>query len=85
MQFRESQPASTSDNAACLLQHYPYKTVRLVCSKCDRQERFDKAKLIAAHGSDVSMRELQQLIVRCDRTRNRKSSCGAFFPDLING
>ncbi len=59
-------------------------TVRLACSKCDRQERFGKDRLIAAHGFDVTMHDLQHLIARCDRTHNREASCGAFYPDLMN-
>ena len=67
------------------LRDYPFKTVRLACQICDRQERFDKTKLIAAHGTDVTMLELQALIVRCDHRRGPRIRCGAFFPDLIGG
>ena len=64
---------------------YPYKTVRLACWKCDRQERFSKDKLIAAHGAELTMLDLRPLIASCERRHARATSCGAFYPDLMNG
>ena len=70
---------------ASSLHDYPFKTVRLACQICERQERFDKDKLMAAHGADVTMLELQALIVKCDHRRGLRIPCGAFYPDLVGG
>jgi hypothetical protein len=65
------------------LQDYPFATVRLACSRCERQERYGKTKLIAAHGPDATMLDLQQLIAKCDRPQRPGLACGAYYPDLV--
>jgi hypothetical protein len=71
------------EQTATRLRDYPYKTVRLACRTCDRQERFNKDKLIAAHGDDITMLDLQSRIAACDHRRGARVPCGAFYPDLI--
>ena len=80
-----SNSGFTVDPAAARLLDYPFTTVRLACDKCDRQERFSKDKLVAAHGADIVMLELRPLILQCDRRHGPGRSCGVFFPDLIQG
>jgi len=73
------------DDPADCLQDYPFATVRLVCTRCERQERYGKKQLIATHGSDATMLDLRQLIAKCDRRRKPGSSCEAYYPDLERG
>ena len=65
------------------LRDYPFATVRLACSRCERQERYGKTKLIAAHGADATMLDLRQLIAKCDRPQKPGLACGAYYPDLV--
>jgi hypothetical protein len=67
------------------LQDYPYATVRMACSRCDRQERHGKKTLIAAHGPDATMVGLHHLIGTCSQRLRPGVPCGAYFPDLIGG
>jgi hypothetical protein len=67
------------------LQDYPFKTVRLICSKCELQARFNRDKLIAEHGADAAMLDLRSRLATCVFRHAAGTSCGAFFPDLIVG
>ena len=71
------------EHASTRLQDYPFKTVRLACRTCERQERFSKDRLIATYGQDVTMINLQSLLAACDRQSRSKTVCGLFFPDLV--
>jgi hypothetical protein len=73
-----------AEHAISRLQHYPFKTVRLACSKCEWQERFSRDKLVAEHGAEFLLLDLRPLIARCERRRSGGISCGAFYLDLTN-
>ena len=73
------------DDTTDRLRDYPFATVRLVCTRCERQERYGKKQLIATHGSDAAMLDLRQRIAKCDRLRKPGSSCEAYYPDLERG
>jgi hypothetical protein len=66
------------------LQDYPFKTVRLACSRCEWQKRFSKDKLVAEHGAEFLLLDLRPLIAQCDRRQGSRTPCGAFYPDLTN-
>lgn len=73
------------DNPTDRLQDYPFSTVRLACSRCERQERHGKKRLLAVHGPDATMLELRQLIAKCGQRLRPGVPCGAYYPDLIVG
>ena len=64
------------------LQDYPFTTVRLACYRCERQERYDKDRLIEEHGPDATMLDLRPLIGNCDHRLRSGQTCGIFYPDL---
>jgi hypothetical protein len=68
-----------------LLQDYPFATVRLVCNRCEWQERYGKKQLIAVHGANATMLDLRSRIAKCDRLGKSGYSCEAYYPDLLRG
>lgn len=71
------------DAAICCLSDYPFQTVRLACSRCDRQARFNRERLIAEHGASATMLDMCDTLAQCRRRGTRDARCGAFYPDLM--
>jgi hypothetical protein len=71
-------------DGALTLGDYPSDTVQLSCSKCWRIGRLRLARLIAEHGRDAKLTDLQHILVRCHMRGNERDPCGVFFVDLSN-
>ena len=66
------------------LRDYPFTTVRIVCHRCERQERFRRALLLEEHGPGISMRDLREQIVVCQERHRPGQGCRAYYPDLTS-
>jgi hypothetical protein len=68
------------------LAEYPGELVNLACSKCDRQGKLSKARLIAEHGANKGLVDLLNLLsMDCPKAKKDwqgLTSCGAYYPDL---
>jgi hypothetical protein len=76
--------ARTSGPTHIALRNYPFVTVRVACYRCERQERFNKDRLIEEYGADATMFDLRPRIVACEERHRAGQSCEIFYPDLAN-
>jgi hypothetical protein len=52
------------------LANYPQEMVRLACTKCERRGQYKRGRLIAEHGTDFKLPDLQHVLARCERRTN---------------
>ncbi|MFZ1952955.1 MAG: hypothetical protein WB037_26875 [Pseudolabrys sp.] len=57
-------------------------TVRLSCEKCGRRGQYQKGKLIAIHGPDISLPDLLVEIAQCERRGQMHDMCGVHYLGL---
>ena len=67
---------------------YPFVLVRVACRACPRKGAYRLARLAAAYGPEMEMKTLlDRLTIDClwraeARSKNGKSNCGVYLPDL---
>lgn len=66
-------------SGSILLNAYPFKMVRLACSKCPRQGQYEKGKLIMEHGSAIRLPDLLRAVAKCPRWGSMSDGCGAYY------
>jgi hypothetical protein len=71
-----------NESIGIALRDYPFTTVRVVCHRCERQERFRRERLLEEHGPGITMRDLREQIVICHERHRPGQSCRAYYPDL---
>lgn len=75
------------DNKASRLKDYPYKTLEVVCRKCERAGRYGIKRLIEEHGANMTFLELRKVFEStCEKTNDvtrLNEVCGVSFPDLV--
>ncbi|WGD31294.1 hypothetical protein AncyloWKF20_05570 [Ancylobacter sp. WKF20] len=68
------------------LSEYPFVTVRVACTLCDRRGSYRLARLAAKYSAEISLEALiEYLAADCPWRgphRRRDARCGAHFPDL---
>ena len=72
-------------HGARLLGRYPFETVRVACSKCNRTAEQSRADLIKEHGPDYGLPDLRHDLTPGCGLKNPFSAvfCGAYYPDLV--
>jgi hypothetical protein len=63
----------------------PHETILVACSKCEWKAAFQRAELIAAHGTDCPMPSLLEALVApgCARIGQQWDSCGVHYVEPI--
>ncbi|MBS7553530.1 hypothetical protein KHC23_07700 [Ancylobacter dichloromethanicus] len=68
------------------LSDYPFVTVRVACSLCDRKGRYRLARLAAKYSAEIPLELLiDRLASDCPwrgPQARRDATCGAYFPDV---
>jgi hypothetical protein len=59
--------------------------VEIACTKCERQGRLRRDKLIEQYGGDIVLPDLRERLARtgrCERVVQMHDPCGAYYPAL---
>ena len=60
------------------LADYPFRMVRLACTKCERRGQYKRKRLIVEHGADILLPDLRHVLARCERRTKLGDTCGVF-------
>lgn len=65
---------------------YPAPMVHLACSRCTRRGQARRARLIAEHGTEITLPDLRhKLATGCPLVGHRSTPCGIYYADFANG
>jgi hypothetical protein len=65
------------------LTDYPGDAVVIVCDRCDRRGRLNKAKLIGEHGPDAALPDILRKIADCTKAKGFGNDiCSAKYEGL---
>jgi hypothetical protein len=76
------------DDGRDCLARYPFVAVRIVCRVCSRRGAYRLARLAVKFGPEITLRDLmERFSYDClwhaeARSKNGKSACGVYLPDL---
>lgn len=70
-------------SGALQLKDYPAAMVRFACTRCDRSGQYQLEKLIALHGTEITLPDLRTRIARCEREGKLGTACGVYYKDLV--